>query len=287
MGLRPVTIYEFETGQLRGYLRGVGASPGIQITAGGEKGALTAPRRSLMTLTHYLSNSVAGPEAPLNIPARSEELTDDVLQTRVPPTADWPVDTLISFLVGEGGCIDICFHFHFRKEMLGFEAQVTSTFAEHVPVAHVHAGGDWFRPALKAKEICFFARDEHSAKMIEGGRWDFYLARGFNVVLDERGYDFPLLVCLEEKSGCALVQMLMTDECPSICLSSSPRQHNFSLVGRSVKAKEEITCHARLAYGQFRGLDGILPLYHKFIREVREGVLDDLQAFRSRTPATR
>jgi len=285
--LRPVTFYEFQTGQLRGYLKGSGASPGIEIIASGEGRPLTSPGGSLMTLTHYLSSSLAGPEAALNAPGRTEELSGDTLFTRFPPAPQWPVDALVDFSVAEGGRIDVGFHFHFRKAMDGFEAQVVSTFSEQVPAAHLHVGGEWFRPSLRAKDLCFFSRDEAAAAMIASGRWDFYLAQGFNLILDERGYDYPLLVYLHEKSGWALAQMLVTDESPSISLSSSPVQYNFSLVGRSVKEGEEVSCHARILYGQFRGLEGILPLYHQFIREVRAGGFAAPQPERRRTRAKR
>ncbi|NIM07539.1 MAG: hypothetical protein GTN69_13335, partial [Armatimonadetes bacterium] len=252
MELRPVTIYEFETGHLRGYLQGLGSSPGIHITSAGERGRLTSSDGAIMSLTHYLSDAQVGPKAPLNIPGRSEEMSDDCLSVRFPPVSAWPVDALVSFCGSDEGCIDITLHFHFRQAIEGFEAQVISSFAEDVPAAHVHVGGDWFRPALKSKDICFFSRDEPAAAMIQSGRWDFHLARGYNVILDDRGYDYPLLAYLDEKSGWALVQMLITDECPSLSLCSSPVQYNFSLVGRSVKAKEEVSCHARMIYGKLR-----------------------------------
>jgi len=269
--LRPVTFYEFQSGELRGYLRGTGPCPGIQITEAGEKGAITPPGGSLMSLTHYLSASHAAPEAPRKTPGRTEEVRGNTLVVRFPATQDWPLEALVSYRVGDEGRIDAGFAFHFSQPLAGFEAQVTSTFLHGSGVPHLHVGGDWLRPALGEKEISFFARDAAAAMLIEDGRWDFCLARGYRVLLDERGYDYPLLVHMEEKSGWALVQMLLTEECPSISVCSSPAQLNFSLLGRQARAGERVSCHARLAYGRFRGLEGILPLYHQFVREVREG----------------
>lgn len=271
MKLEPVTLYEFECGEMRGYLRGGGSAPGIEITAAGEGRALTPAGGGLFRLSHYLSDVTVGPEAALEAPGRSEELCGQLLSVRFPPSAQWPVDALVDFTLIEEGAIDIEFTFSFRQGIGSFEAQVVSAFAEGIPAAYVHVGGEWFRPALRAKEICFFSRDEPAAAIIQSGRWDFYLERGYNVILDDRGYDYPLLVHQDDKSGWALVQMMITDECPALSICSAPMQHNFSLVGRGAGAGEEITCHARLIYSQFGGLDSILPVYHKFVREVRGG----------------
>jgi len=224
-----------------------------------------------MSLTHYLSASRAAPEAPRKAPGRTEEVRGNTLLVRFPSLQDWPLEAVVSYRVGDEGRVDAGFAFHFSQPLAGFEAHITSTFLDGTGVPHLHVGGDWLRPALREKEISFFARDAAAARMIEDGRWDFYIAQGYRVLLDERGYDYPLLVHMEEKSGWALVQMLLTEECPSISVCSSPAQLNFSLLGQQAKAGESVFCQARLAYGQFRGLEGILPLYHQFVREVREG----------------
>jgi len=269
--LRRVTLYEFETGQLRGHLSGMGANPGINLTAGADGKPLTPSGASMMTLSHYLCSSNIGPYAPLKAEDRRQELHGDSLVIHFPATPHWPLEATVCYTLCETGRIDSIFHFDFRADFPSFEAQVTSTFADSAGVSNLHIDGNWFRPALTGKDFSFFARDRFAEMLVQDGRWDFNVIEGYRVLLDERGYDYPILVLLEEKSGWALVQMCLIDECPSIALCSTPRQHNFSLVGRSVKQGETLTCHARLAYGQFRGLEGILPLYHQFVREVREG----------------
>lgn len=284
MSLRPVTLYQFQAGQLQGYFRGVAPAPGIELTAAGERQTLTPPGASLLSLTHYLSDAMVGPEAPLAA-ARTEELNDDTLAVRYFPVEQWPVDALVELTV-VGDYIDIGFNFHFREHLPGFEAQVLSSLSPDLPPAHVHVGGEWFRPALHAKELCFFSRDEAVSATIESGRWDFCFTRGYNVVLDDRGYDYPLLAYVDERSGWSLVQMLMIDECPSISLCAEPLQYNFSLVGRDVKAGEVVACHARLIYGPYKEPEDLLPRYHQFVRDVRGGTFGP-QASQGRTPASR
>jgi hypothetical protein len=269
--LRRVTLYEFETGQLRGYLSGMGANPGITITAGADGKPITPSGSSMMTLSHYLCSSNIGPYAPLKAEDRRQELHGDSLVVRFAATPHWPLEATVCYTLCEEGRIDTIFHFNFQADFPAFEAQVVSTFTDTAGVSNLHVDGNWFRPALAGKDISFFARDRFAEAMVQDGRWDFNVIEGYRVLLDDRGYDYPILVSLEEKSGWALVQMCLIDECPSVALCSTPRQHNFSLVGRGVKQGESLTCHTRVAYGQFRGLEGILPLYHQFVREVREG----------------
>ena len=271
--LSPVTVYEFKTEHLQGRLSGTGAFPGIEIFASGEGAALTPTRGRLMSLTHYFSSATAGPEAAHKLAGKCEEISGDTLAIRLPASEEWPLETLVSYSLTERDALDVGFRFRFQQQMANFEAHVVSCFSDDSLASYVQLEGEWIRPALREQQICFLARDAAAMRMVEDGRWYFQIARGYHVILDERGYDFPVLVRLEEKSGWALVHMLMTDECPAISICSTPLQHGFSLVGREVKAEEEIVCHARLAYGQFRGLEGIIPLYHQFVREVREGKL--------------
>jgi hypothetical protein len=268
--LRPVTIYEFQTGQMQGILRGAGPRPGVELTNISDGQPLTPPYHSLLTLTHYLSRAVMDPDAALNNPDRTSEMCGEILMVKYPPSMHWPLETTVSYALSREGCVDAGFHFHFHHDLPSFEAQVVSSLCEANAASYVHLEGEWFCPGLREKEMCFFARDNDAARAVEDGRWDFYLSRGWRVMLDERGYDYPMLVHLDQ-NGWALVLMLMTEECPVITLGAGPRQHNFSLVGRDIQAGAEITCHARLAYDQFESMKSILPLYHQFVRDVRSG----------------
>lgn len=270
--LRPVVIYEFASAHLSGFLKGERFPPGVEIATGHNGRPVSPPGSSLLTPTHYLSNAVVGDRAPLEAPGRTATTRGESLLVTIPADEQWPVEAALLYRPCEGDHVDLGVRLRFSQPVRGFEMQFLSQLSPENGLSSVRLEDRWFRPGLRAGQVCFFVRDPDAGAVVMDGRWDFLAARGAQVILDERGYDLPLLV-QQDESGWALIHMLITDECPSICLSAAPPCQAFSLGGRSAEPGDEMTFHARLLYGHLPDLDAALPLYYQFVRDVRAGQL--------------
>lgn len=269
-GLHPVVIYGYTNTHSAGFLKGEWVLPGIEITSGHNSLPVTPPGKSMLTPAHYLSSAVIGNDAPLKVPGRSATIHGESgLLVTIPACEQWPVDAQVLYSLQPDDCIDAGFRFRFHQPVRNFEIHILSHVRSENSLSYVHIEDRWFRPALRDDQICFFARDVHAGETVSDGRWDFLAPDGMQVILDERGYDYPILV-QQDTDGWAVVHMFMIDECPSICLYGAPRQHGFSCGGGSAEPGDQMIFHARLLYRCFQKLDDIIPFYHQFIRDVRQ-----------------
>ncbi len=90
-----------------------------------------------------------------------------------------------------------------------------------------------------------------------------------SLLVEPHGYDYPIVVARDERTGWALVHMALTEECGSIWLNGSERAIGIGLIGADVAAKQKLTCRLRVALCRAANLDDALTPYREFVQQAR------------------
>ena len=267
--LRPVPLYEFSAGGLTGYVRLTDPGRGIEFSGSAEGKSLPAYCQEVLSLRHYFSATDGG----LSVPRESAQCAGKVEKHAVVFCYDrlpaWPVAATARYeLLTQGGA-DATFAFQFSKGMAGFEAGVETLMPKSLPAVYVHTAGSWARAVMAPQTLRFYPRNIGAAELMADGRWDGLRLAGISLVVETHGYDYPIVVARDERSGWALVHMALTEQCTAMWLNGSQRAIGLGLIGADVQAQEKITCRLRVVLCRADNLDGALTHYRQFVQEAR------------------
>ncbi len=267
--LRPVPVYEFEAGGLRGYLRLADPERGIEFSEPLAGSCLPAPCKEVLSLRHYLARGEGG----LLIPreqARCEAKVDKkALVFRYGQPAKWPVTATARYdLLAEGG-VDVTFSFTVARGLKGFEVGVETLTPNIGQNIYVPMGGRWTHATAGPRLQRFYPRNMGAAELIADGRWSGLRRAGIGIAVEPRGYDYPLVVMWEPNTDWALSYMALTEECSSVWLNGAKRAVGLGLVGADMKARSAATCRVRALLCRATQLDDVVPHYREFVREAR------------------
>jgi hypothetical protein len=267
--LQPVPLYEFSLGGLTGYVRLTDPGRGIEFSGATEGRSLPAFCQEALSLRHYFSQLRSGLLTPRDDAPCGGKIDGDAAIFTYAALPDWPVTATVRYeLLPEGG-VDAAFDFGFSQAIPGFEAGVETLLPKSLPAIYVHTAGSWARAQVAPQTLRFYPRNASAAGLMADGRWAPLRRAGISLLVEPHGYDYPIVVARDERTGWALVHMALTEECGAIWLNSSERAVGLGLIGADVAAKQQLTCRLRIALCRAENLDDTLPHYREFVQQAR------------------
>ena len=253
--------WRFKRKNMAGYISG-GHEHGVEISWGSDKKPVT--RRMCLNLEHYFAHALAGFFVPRKKAAVHSELRGDAsVGVVVEPYGEWRVRPSIAYSFRSENTIEAECRFAFEADYRDFNALISNYF--HEPTEPwVHVGGEWLQPAIGENEHRIWARDDQSKKLMRRQMTGLHAAPGipseFARTLDERLYDYPVMVSPIRDSGWSIIHIVDRETCPSISANRRYHAHDFTLVGRDVASGETVTCRAWMVYEKLEVLDSALAI---------------------------
>ncbi len=267
--LRPLPVYEFEAGGLRGYVRLADPQRGIEFSECLEGKHLPGSCKEVLSLRHYLARGEGGLLVPREEAKCDGSVDKQGIVFQYAPAAKWPIEATARYeLLPEGG-VDVTFAFALSKGLKGFEAGVETLTPRTQATTYVHAGGRWTPAAAGPRLQRFYPRNMGVAELIADGRWNGLRMAGIGLSVEPQGYDYPMAVIWEPSTRWALAYMALTEECSSVWVNGADQTLGLGLVGADIKPRSAATCRVRALLCQIAQLNDILPYYRDFVQEAR------------------
>lgn len=267
--LKPVPMYEFQAGGLRGNVRLADPGRGIEFSAFLEDKLLYGPCREVLSLRHYLARANGGLGIPRQQARCDGKVNKKTVLFRYEAVPKWPVTATARYdLLAEGG-VDVTFAFTVGKALRGFEIGIETLASKPPRDTYVHTGGRWARATAGPRLLRFHPRNMAAAELIADGRWNGLRTAGIGIAVEPRGYDHPMIALWEPNTRWALVYMALTEECSSVWINGAEGALGLGLVGADIRAKSTATCRLRALLCQISQPDDILPHYREFVQEAR------------------
>ena len=265
--------YTFNTGVLRGTLRGGGKSKGLLPVLYGDAGASLAGSLGIMSPYRLLTADARFGTAAWDWASEARLLPDGAVEVRWTADAEHPLEMTAVYRWSAPNTLDFAATVQPKQDLRKFELFLASYFAGF-PASLVYvqenpaAGGKpGFMEAVKATAVWqAFPRDEEAPKIITDGRW----TRPPNPVewkIMPR-LAAPLAVRRDAKTGLAAVLMARPEDCFAISTPYGEEGHRslyLALFGRDLKAGEAATARARLVIGRDISDEQAITLYKAYV----------------------
>lgn len=267
--LRPVPLYEFSVGGIAGHVRLSDPGRGIAFAGATEGKSLPTPCQEVLSLRHYLRRAECGLLAPREICPCDAKTESTGAAFTYDKAKGWPVSATARYELLPAGGVDATFAFTFAQPIRGFEAAVETLMPKAQPTVYMHSGGSWVRAAAGPRAQRFYPRNVGAAELIADGRWEGLRQAGMSLAVDPNGYDYPMAVVRDERTGWALAYMALTEECTSVWVNGAERSIGLGLIGGDVKSRSSATCRLRVVLCLADELNDALPYYREFVQEAR------------------
>lgn len=260
--------FTFDTGALRGTLRGGGQSKGLIPAFDCASGA--ALTKSLGLFSHYrlLDDTNRYGKAGWDWVSEAKLLGDGAVEVRWTADDAHPFDMMAVYRWSAPNALDLTTRVTARKELKRFEVFLASYF-DGFPTTVVWAGD---KPAFvsvskEAGKWHMFPRDEAAVKMIRDGRW----TRPPNPVewTIRPKLAAPLAIRRDAERKLAAVLMTRAEDAFAIACPQDEEGHRslyFSLFGRNLKNGESVEAKSRLMICHEVTNEKALELYAKFAK---------------------
>ena len=258
--------FAFDTGALRGTLRGGGQSKGLIPAFDCASGA--ALTKSLGLFSHYrlLDDTNRYGKAGWDWASEAKLLGNGAVEVRWTADEAHPFDMMAVYRWSAPNALDLTTRVTARKELKRFEVFLASYF-DGFPTTVVYAGD---KPAFvgaspEAGKWHMFPRDEAAVKMIQDGRW----TRPPNPVewTMRPKLAAPLAIRRDAERKLAAVLMTRAEDAFAIACPQDEEGHRslyFSLFGRDLKNGESVEAKSRLMICHEITDEKAVELYAKF-----------------------
>jgi len=267
--------FTFNTGALRGTLRGGGKSKGLLPVLYGDDGINLAGSLSIMSPYRLLTADARFGTAAWDWASEARLLPDGAVEVCWTADAEHPLDMTAVYRWSAPNTLDFTATVQPKQDLRKFELFLASYFAGF-PASLVYvqenpaAGGKpGFMEAVKATAVWqAFPRDDETPKIITDGRW----TRPPNPVdwkIMPR-LAAPLAVRRDAKTGLAAVLMARPEDCFAISTPYGEEGHRslyLALFGRDLKAGEAATARARLVIGRDVSDEQAIALYRAYTKK--------------------
>jgi hypothetical protein len=267
--------FTFNTGALRGTLRGGGKSKGLLPVLYGDDGINLAGSLSIMSPYRLLTADARFGTAAWDWASEARLLPDGAVEVCWTADAEHPLDMTAVYRWSAPNTLDFTATVQPKQDLRKFELFLASYFAGF-PASLVYvqenpaAGGKpGFMEAVKATAVWqAFPRDDEAPKIITDGRW----TRPPNPVdwkIMPR-LAAPLAVRRDAKTGLAAVLMARPEDCFAISTPYGEEGHRslyLALFGRDLKAGESATARARLVIGRDVSDEQAIALYRAYTKK--------------------
>ena len=260
--------FSFDTGALRGTLRGGGQSKGLIPAFDCASGA--ALTKSLGLFSHYRlfeENKRFG-KAAWDWASEAKLLGNGALEVRWTADNAHPFDMMAVYRWSAPNALDLTTRVTARRELKRFEVFLASYF-EGFPTTVVYAGDKpGFTSASKdAGKWQMFPRDEAAVKMIQDGRWKYPPSPVEWAIRPKLAA--PLAIRRDADRKLAAVLMTRPGDAYAIACPQDEEGHRslyFALFGRDLRKGESLEAKSRLMICRDVTDEKALELYKKFAK---------------------
>lgn len=261
--------FAFDTGVLRGVLRGGGQSKGLLPVFDCASGMPLA--KSLGWFSHYrlLDDATRYGKAAWDWPSVARVIAGGAVEVNWKADEAHPFDMQAEYRWAAPNTLDLATRVTARKELKKFEVFLASYF-DGFAETRVYAGpsSGWTSPTQADGKWHAFPRDEQAVSMLQDGRWK----RGANPVewsIRPR-LNAPLAVRRDAERGLTAVLMTRAADCFAVAAPHDGEGHRslyVSLFGRDLAVGQSIEARSRLMIvGQVTQAEAV-GHYESFCRE--------------------
>jgi len=260
--------FSFDTGALRGTLRGGGQSKGLIPAFDCASGAPLT--KSLGLFSHYrlLDDHARYGKAGWDWASEAKLLGNGAVEVRWTADDAHPFDMLAVYRWSAANALDLTTRVTARKELKRFEVFLASYF-DGFPTTVVYAGD---KPAFvsaskDAGKWHMFPRDEAAVKMIQDGRWKHPPSPVEWTIRPKLAA--PLAIRRDAERRLAAVLMTRPGDAYAIACPQDEEGHRslyFSLFGHDLKNGESVEAKSRLMICDGVTDEKVLELYKKFAK---------------------
>ncbi len=260
--------FQFDTGVLKGALRGQGRSIGLLPVTHAPTGAAMARSMGLFGIYRVFSDGRRYGNGMWDIPSQAAATSDGAVTVRWPPAGDRPFEVRAVYRWAGPASLDIDISVRPEQDLHDFEAFLAAYFGEQFTSSTVLAkGGRWLAADRGDGAWQMFPRGPEAVSLIRDGRWKIPPNPVDWVVRPE--FDEPIAVRRDPASGLAAAIMAPPQDCFAIATPQQEDSHYslyFSLFGRDVKKGETARARARLVVLTAPGEERIRQLYREYTR---------------------
>lgn len=258
--------FTFDTGALRGTLRGGGQSKGLIPAFDCASGAPLT--KSLGLFSHYrmFETNVRFGKAAWDWASEAKLLGNGAVEVRWTADEAHPFDMMAVYRWSAANALDLTTRVTARKELKRFEVFLASYF-DGFPTTVVWAGEKpAFVSAVKeAGKWQMFPRDEAAVKMIQDGRWKYPPSPVEWAIRPKLAA--PLAIRRDAERKLAAVLMSRPQDAYAIACPQDEEGHRslyFSLFGRDLRNGESVEAESRLMICGDITDEKALELYRQF-----------------------
>lgn len=263
--------FTFDTGSLRGTLRGGGQSKGLIPVLDTATGQPLTKSMGLFSPYRMFDDANRYGKAAWEWESEATRLRDGAVEVRWRADGAHPFDLTAVYRWSAANALDLALRVTARRALRRFEVFLASYF-EGFPTTVVYAGD---RPAFvsAARDAGLwqmFPRDDAAVKTIQDGRWkhppspvDWTIRPKFAA---------GLAVRRDVERGLAAVLMTRAEECFAVATPQDGENHRsvyFSLFGRDLRAGESAETKSRLWLGRDLADAGVMELYAAFRKQTQ------------------
>lgn len=263
--------YLFDTGALRGTLRGGGKSAGLSAVFDCVSGTNLTKSPGLLSHYRLLDADARYGTAAWDWASSAKLLADGAVEVSWQADAEHPFDVKALYRWSASNALDVMTTVTARKDLRKFESFLASYF-NGFPKSQVFAKGGGqpeFVEAEKTKgDWHAFPRDDEAAKIIGDGRWkrtphpvDWTIRQPMAA---------PLGMRRDEVSGWTALIMARPQDCFGVLTPFGEEGHRslyLSLFGRDVKSGGTVSAISRLVIGRGISDAKAISMFEEFTKE--------------------
>lgn len=263
--------FQFDTGALRGTLRGGGKSTGLSAVFDCATGTNLAKSMGLFSHYRLLDSDTRYGTAAWDWPSSAKLLPNGVVEVLWQADADHPFDLKATYRWAASNALDVTTTVTAKKDLKKFESFLASYFSGF-PQSRVFAKRDGKSEFIAAEQANgtwqAFPRDDDAVKIIGDGRWKrppHPVEWNIMPLLAA-----PLGMRRDEATGLTALVMARPHDCFGVLTPFGEEGHRslyLSLFGRDLKSGESVTAISRLVIGRGISDAQAVAMFESFMKE--------------------
>lgn len=269
--------YEFDTGIIRGRLRGAGKDLGLTSTVHLPTDTKLSGEYGILSYYRVFTTNKRYGHAAWEWPSTSKLLPDGAVQVTWPRANDRPFEMVAVYRFRDDSTLDVETIVKADEDLSKFEVFLASYFNESFPLPKVYVAASPEtdrKPAFVTAKKSFgnwqmFPRNEVVLPIIHDGRWQ----------KEPNPVDWKIMPPLAKpiairqglKDAPTAILMAPPDDCFAISTPYEGEGHYsmyFSLFGRDIEAGQTATAHLRLVVTSAATEKAIPDLYQKYMDDI-------------------
>ena len=265
--------FRFNTGTLKGVLRGEGKSLGLLPFTHTPSDTPIVKWPGVFTYYRLFTTNQRYGESARETPSEVTLLPDGALKVQWAATPERPFDLSGIYRWTDAKTLDLETVVTAKEKLPNFEVFLSSYFAEGFQGSATYAApaAEGNRPGFLMSEEeqgkwHVFPRNKAAVDIVQDGRWTIPPSPVDWVV--RPCFTAPLIYRVNPEAGIAAVLMAPPEDCFALltpCQSESHRSMYLALFGRTIAAGETAQAHARFVLVENQSETTILDQYHSYL----------------------